>query len=119
MLFATIRRVRPLLLAVAAALLVAAAPAQAEFTGIDWLDSSADLQRGVVLGALTVVYAERSFQRADSSCASAEPTLIRGLGHMKVPQLQQALKDYYQHNPDQRNRAIMHAIWAVALAQHK
>ena len=117
MLFAIIRRVRPLLLAFAAVLLVAAAPAQAEFTGLDWLDSSADLQRGVVLGALTVIYAERAFRVADEHCASAEPTLIRGLGHMKVPQLQQALETYYEQHPDERNRAISHAIWAVAKQQ--
>lgn len=116
MLFSFTRRLR--LLTLSAALLVVHAPAQAEFTGMDWQDSSADLKRGVMIGALTIVQAERAFAGADNHCASAEPTLERGLGHMTVPQLQQALDDYYKAKPDQRNRSIMHAIWALALQQN-
>ena len=101
------------------AMLAVISPANAEFTGADWLDSSDDMKKGVVLGALTVIYTERSVRVADESCASAEPTLIRGLGHMKAPQLQQALETYYQQHPDQRNRDISHAIWAVAKQQIK
>jgi len=77
------------------------------------------MKKGVVLGTLTVIYAESAFRVADSSCASAEPILIRGLRHMKVPQLQQALESYYQQHPEQRDRAIAHAIWAVAEQQIK
>jgi len=95
--------------------LLAAAPAQAEFTGADWLDSSAEMKKGVVLGALTIIDAERAFAKADSTCDSAAPTLVRGLGHGKVPQLEQALDNYYRDHPDQRDRAIIHAIWAIAL----
>ena len=98
-----------------ASMLLATAPLRAEFTGLDWLNSSADLKRGVVLGALTIVDAERAFQQADSSCDSAAPTLVRGLGHTKAPALEQALEAYYRDKPDERNRSIFHAIWAIAL----
>lgn len=104
---------RSLLLALS---LLATAPVQAEFTGADWLDSSADMKKGVVLGALTIIDADRAFENADSTCDSATPTLVRGLGHGRVPQLEQALDNYYRDHPDQRNRAIIHAIWAIALA---
>jgi len=100
-------------------LVLVSSSAQAGMTGADWLDSSADMKQGVVLGVLTVIDAERSFRVADEQCASAEPTLIHGLGHMKVPQLQQALESYYQQHPEQRNRAISHAIWALAEQQIK
>lgn len=117
MLFSITRRLALLLPALSAALWLAASPAQAEFTGIDWENSSADLKRGVVIGALTLVDTQRAFEAADSTCASADPTLDRGLGHMQVPQLQQAMDDYYQQHPEQRNLSIAHAIWAIALQQ--
>jgi hypothetical protein len=99
------------------AMLIAVSPAQAEFTGADWLASSADMKEGVVLGTLAVIDIERDFRRADTSCASAEPTLLGGLGHLRAPQLQQALERYYKQHPDRRDRAIADAIWAVAEQQ--
>ena len=97
-------------------LTITSAHAEMEVTGAHWMASQDDVKDGFLMGALTIIDAERDMQGASPSDGSVVPTLVRGLSSMSVTQIKSAIDDYYGNNPQDSGKLVIHVLWDIATA---
>ena len=97
-------------------LTITSALAEMEVTGAHWMASQDDVKDGFLMGALTIIDAERDMQGASPSDGSVVPTLVRGLSSMSVTQIKSAIDDYYGNNPQDSGKLVIHVLWDIATA---
>jgi hypothetical protein len=90
------------------------ASAEMEVTGSDWMATQDDVKDGFLMGALTIIDAERDMQGENPSDDSAIPTLVTGLSSMTVTEIKHAIDAYYRDHPQNANRLVIHVLWDIA-----
>ena len=95
-------------------LAIPTASAEKEVTGADWMASQADVKDGFLMGALTIIDAERGMQGDSPSDDSVVPTLVKGLSAMTVAEIKNAIDTYYSSHPQDTDKLVIHVLWDIA-----
>ena len=95
-------------------LAIPTASAEMEVTGTDWMASLNEVKDGFLMGALTIIDAERDMQGASPTDDSVVPTLVKGLSAMTVGEIRSALDNYYTDHPQDADKLVIHVLWDIA-----
>jgi hypothetical protein len=95
-------------------LAIPTASAEKEVTGADWMASQDSVKDGFLMGALTIIDAERDMQGDTPTDDSVVPTLVKGLSAMTVSDIKNALDAYYRDHPRDTDKLVIHVLWDIA-----
>lgn len=95
-------------------LAITTASADMEVTGTAWMASQDNVKDGFLMGALTIIDAERDMQGDSPTDDSIVPTLVKGLSAMTVAEIKNALNAYYTAHPQDTDKLVIHVLWDIA-----
>jgi hypothetical protein len=95
-------------------LAIPTASAEMEVTGAHWMASQDAVKDGFLMGALTIIDAERDMQGDSPTDDSVVPTLVKGLSAMTVGEIKTALDNYYTDHPQDTDKLVLHVMWDIA-----